>query len=915
MEDLYRDFANIEPYLLRLNFSNIEFHFDNIAWRRTNETQCFSGKFFLEQSNYDLVKNPLNVTQNMILELTEQIAANISQRAGRSVVRPRTLRTMIAELFRADPTFERDLIDSLGSFAVTNWAWRFSDALIAVIASTKPPNVTLPELPDNVTVVDFITNNFAVKEIVNNVSQGISESYFMRILQLRGTNIHMRALVYFINTTFRETIARFDPIRSRRLNVTNLIEDILDELFSDETLRRYFAWFMVPTSMIRYQRVYKYLENRFYKVFSDAIARSPGLSQFSHYLILKEALAAIHPSVIRAVLWNSYQRIAGSVTMNLALSNFTRLLFDQGRSRLSNATFYMAMVRRIYLRSFPLSINPNPRNDREWVVNGEDIKRVWERLFLFANEMNASHGNGFAFNSEMFPQQNDIRMRENIALSARRFLRLNFRMARFAEFSGDNKRVCATVFKHNLVREAIFNNDKFRYCLRVDDNYRSSSAAQRLGPTNMFKKHIMKIVEAKKSFYCAACSSKLSKEIDVDKNTISLSNDFCFEFVKKFRGYLNWRYRVFEIYQNTIYQFLSCYGRNANLTDRFPYPSWGGFLPNNFTEWRACSRVASVRNISQCTNVCNQIKLTNFSAWIEGDRRALQKLYNYAMTVMRMYGIQYGTYDVSRHAVNATSGRVRLLEERKRAVVYNLEPEPKKGSRKLASDAPASQPTNSSNPEGPFIPKPLLRMMEKSPTISLLYEIFTTVDDRVNYTRSEHYNHDEIESCKDNYEVSPDINDLSLMTTVLVNKGGLNLFDIAKKAHFEKHMLEYLTVGGPKKTHETLKAQIIKDCIVIHKRDIKLFNEDFGLTFQSKLIDPTPKISIPDVDDRLFARYRKNKRLQWETPPLEATHFLHRGDHHSEHHRSLRLEKNKQVKETKNTLSSTLSNMLFKVWF
>lgn len=916
MQSLYQNFADLEPYLLRLNFSNIEFHFDNVAWRKTNTSQCFSGKFFLEQANYDLVKAPLNVTKAMMERLIDQIANNITQKIGRRVVRGRVLRSMMNDMLVNNTQWEPDLIDSIGSDVVDAWASRFSIALIDRLAAAKPPNVTLPVPTENLTVIQMLTDTYSIKDIVLNVTRSISNNNFPKILQMRAANIHIITLLNFMNSTFNATFRQSTEVINRRINVTRLIYDISDELFADEVLRRYFAWFLVPTSQTRYIRVFKYLENRLYKVISDAVSRSPNLNQYAHYVALKEVMTAMDPSAIRAILFTSYQRINGAMTLNIALGNYTTYFLNATNSTLPNSTFYLMMLRKIYnddTFKMDLPVNQNGEWQMDWSVN----QRMQQIFYKYATDVKNETNNAFYFNYGVLPTNNNQNMTDLFTKAANTFLKLNFRMARFAEFTGDNKRVCATVFKHDLVREAVFNKKKFSFCLQTDDNYRSKSAAAELGQIKYLKRQITKIVELKKAFYCAACSSKYSKSVNIEANTITFSQDFCWQFINNFRSYFEWRYQVFEKYQNIIYQFLSCYGRNANLTDSFPYASWGGFLPDNFTEWQTCSLVTNPQNISLCEPVCNKIMITNFSTWIEGDRRALQKLYSYALTVMRMYGIQYGTYDVQRYAVNVTAGASRLLEERKRLVVYNLQPDEKKVDRKLQTSSTTSttNSTSTSNSTNITAPKALVRMFD-NPAIKMMFDLFSNIDKRKTYSRPEHYFHDEIGSCKKNYEVLPPMQSFQNMTTKIRKTGGLNLFTIADNAQMTPNMFDSLILGRFKIRYENIQSSVFKSCVVVHKADLLKFNEDYSLVFLNTYYDPAPVKFIPPHNDLLFPRYNNETKPGWVLPSttLQSQFTVNQ----LSTKRKLKLKSKPKIptdEPSTKSLSSILSGFLFKVWF
>lgn len=916
MSQIYNDFSSIEPYLRRLNISNIDFHFDNIAWRKTNESQCFSGKFFLEQSNYDLIKAQSNMTTTILRDFIRLVSRNITHGNRSSVIQPRQARMLLRRLFRTNRNLEIDLVDSIGSFAIEQWSNGFAEQFGALLARTQAPNITItvPVLQPPISRLEALERRLNFTSAVQRTARHVSEAYFLNTLQSRASDIHVITLINYINSTLRATLQRNWRLVARRINITEILSDIMDEMFFDPALKRYFAWFFNPTSRSRYVRVYKYLESRFYKIFSDVISRTASLSEHAHYAVLKEIMTSIADSSLRSILWSSYRQIAGAISTHLALTNYTRLVFSPTPSQ-TNATFFRLMVGQIYSNRFlwnPVDLTSNV------FVRGQASNNFFNNLERLIR--NAQVVNRVTFNVNL---ANGRRM--NLLDVGNAFNNINLRAARFAEFTGDNKRVCARVFRHNLVREAIFNEDKFRYCLRVNEGYQNTSAAAALGPLTTIKGEIIKILDLKRGFYCAVCNSQQARSINFAANTLTLSHRFCFIFVQTFRRYLTWRYTVFQHYQNTIFQYTSCFGRNANLTDTFPYESFDNIVPANFTEWEDCESVTTMTNVRRCIPVCQKIKLTTFSEWIEGDRVTLGRLYNYAITVMRQYGIQYGEFDPYRDANGTVTGQKptpRILQEKKRNVVYSLHPDPYWMPRRLAGAAPGSPETKNSNSnknstnstkndkKNSTIKEPA---NDVDPLTALFYELITTIETTKKFTRKEHYNHDEITSAKANYVPVPVNHDIRNMT-VIVSRAGLNPFRLIANTKFGLNMIDILVRGKEKIILESLDRQVIKDCVVVHPGDVKVFNTDYSVIFKSNYVQPEGKAIVPDNNQLLFKRYNENMPYFWKYPikTLIEEHSMKRA------HRKLNGDGEKEetfLASVKSKSKSFLSKFLFKIWF
>lgn len=944
MGQIYNSFATIEPYLARLNTSQIEFHFDNISWRRTNESQCFNGKYFLEQANYDLLKSGQNVTDSLISAVASAIAGNFSNSTGAGVILANETARIVREIFANSSRFRSDFLLSLQSTALNDIAVTLSTNLTNFLMSQSSPLVTLPTVPDGQTPFAFFNSTWGLLAICNTTLRSASRQFFLPVMQTRISRMHVVSLLNYLTGTLQQTLQNNFRLRMRQVNVTQVISDIADEMFADEALKRYFSWFYIPTSRSRYIRVYKYLENRFYKIFSDVISRTDSLSQHAQYAVLKEVMAAISDSSLRSILWTTYSRIAGTFVTHLALNNYTQAVYDPTNT-VTNGTMFLALVRDIYNNTWTL--DPNQALNQNWWV--QSIVR--SNLANVVNRVDANNPGVFRF----------IKWQPNFDTSPAltRFVSLNFRRASYAEFAGDNQKVCATVYRHNLVREAIFNENKFQFCLNVTRNYRHSSLVATLGPLNQIQEQIQKLLKLKSAFYCSACSMRRSRNIDVQSNALRLSSEFCFDFVNQFKTYLDWRYTVFQDFQFQLFQYLSCFGRNANLTDTFPYASFDNLLPDNFTAWNNCKNVSSINNISLCFPVCSRISLTTFSAVIEGDRTSLQRLYNYAVTVLRQYGVQFGVFDPNRNytngfanlgpaAPNATNGGAaggssgsssatpaatggstpRLLSERKRLVVYHLKAEPRQTERILQGSTTQSSGgsttsqngTNSTNGTNKtngtnHLPVQVPASLLSDPKIEMLEYLLSNLDTLSAYTQKEHYNHDEMADGRVNYQTVPPISDFRNMTATITRRG-IDPFKMLPYIKFDEFMFKIFVENQNSTQLEPLDRQVIKDCVRISHQDVHLFNDDVDLDISPDFKKRPPHFPPLDQNEWLFARYSNRVNATWsERPPGDigsgngtgqSGHSGHGG--HGGHHR--------QLKQTKKTArGSFVSNLLFKVLF
>lgn len=918
MTEIYNNFLNLEPYLSNLNFSNIEFHFDNVSWRRTNESQCFSGKFMLEQANYAILKDGGNITTRILNMISKTVSRTFTSGVGMSVIRQKDAENIIRQVFANNTAVMEDLLDSLNfPLALSDVAVNLATLLTNFLIVQKPPLVNLTALPADKKPFEFYNATWDFGTLFNTTLARVSDRFFMEVLKLRVARIHIASLINYVNKTVQDTLANnalAKPLAQRQVNTTELTKQIMDDLFANQMIWKYLGWFWYPTSASRYVRVYKFLENSIIKSFSDVILRSELLSEQAHYAVLKHFMTVIDDYAVKSVLSNSYSRIAGTVINHLGFVNLTTTYYKAAGSSGTSTPggLYRLLVRANYRKPSIIDSNSLSSQYQDWMKYNlnMNLKNIW---------LNITKDQALGYTSQVLPDSFEYSQYDPRGAFAA-FMSFNLRRARHAEFAGDNKQVCATVYRHNLVREAIFNEKKFQYCLQITQNFQNRSLAATLGPVREIRAAIDKLLELKAAFYCSACSIRDSRNVDVVMNSIRISSKFCFDFVNKFKTYLDWRYTAFQGFQNSLFQYLSCFGRDANLTVNFPYEPFNNLIPENFTAWDACRNVSSINNISLCFPVCEAISLTSFSNLIEGDRRGLIRLYNYAITVLRQYGVQYGTYiatfnytrmnapvNLTELALKASaassqggsskpSSGSRILQERRRPVVYHLYPDDMVQARRLqappansgtqatpgATAASGSTPTQGAgtgtsggapgaagSPAAFQVPSNLpVKLSDdliKDPKIQMLAKLYATLDTMTSYTRPEHYNHDEPANARDNYVPVPAIADMMNMTTQVVSRG-VNPFRYLSRIRFSESMMQLFVrrQGGP--SNEPLDRDVIKDCVQIGRDDINMFNDDINLSVIPTFKPVEPVQGFLQQNEALFIRY-KTRRPRTGIPP------------------------------------------------
>jgi hypothetical protein len=896
-----------EDELHKLNISNIDFHVDHVYWRKTNESQCFSGKYFLEQANYDLLKVKRELPKRITDDFGEEFVTTFNSGQYVGLFDLKEFKIVIDTAFESDNTLYEKLLNNFGNDKLSNFTTEIGQVISQHLVNHKPTSSKLPPVEGGAPPNLYYAKLFNFTSIAQGALQKTASKFKVNFIQSKTSDIHLNELLFNIKYLLKTVCFNVPDLKKRNIDCNDLTEFVLAEILADKTLWRYLNYMLFPLSKYRYARVYSYLKNRIFKLIFDGIVKSDSLSTHSAYEIHAKIIENISTSAISGILWSGFRRIAGTVITYLATPTLinTALVCD---SKQNPGDLYPTFVSFLFKATLVLEASApmSPETDPS-IVNF--YKKVNDFLTEFVKKSNV----GCTVKA----------LKDNKPLTpfVKRFIKINMKRAKFAEFSGDNKKVCATVYKHNLVREAVFDERRFRYCTQLSLDFKESSASEALGDLEEIKDEMKKLRQLKKYFYCAACHSKDSTFISLTEGTINMSEQFCLDFVLKFKSYLDWKFTKLFEFQNKIFQFLSCFGKTGNLTDEYPYESFNDLIPKNFTDWTRCSKVTSVKNITDCSNLCSEIKIHTISKLIDGDRKSLKKLFNFGLNVLTQYGIQMGKFDqnyvrnfnkqiaqdmepkpeVKKEEIkeppkpaeeegegnaegeekkeqNNSSRRLfsgRILRERKRPVVYSLTNDHDHSDRFLQGSPPAAPPvppadasknaSNSTSASSSNSKNATNATNATKSNLKLLETIKKNINGTLAYTSEELDQSFEIVDPETIYTSKSSVTPIHNLTVKTVRIGGLNpLKSIeTRKMRFGRSISNKLVYGESGAVIENLDKEVVEACVAVDPKDVTNFAKDYRISFKKPKV-VSSNIRARDADEKLFMRYKKGNDEKWE---------------------------------------------------
>lgn len=925
VEDVFDRISKIVPAVLNININRIKYHEEVTSWRRSNATECYINRFYEFQQNVDLLIGPKLIGNTVIKETALSIIQNLTA-LDTGIVNTAALRRVFRTIFTRP--FRREYINALGFPSMQLVAVKnIASAVIAQLTiQSKIPGsgVDFSAIVTSQTPATFLESGLQLTKVITSVTNDISAKFFTAVLQAKAVRLHVLGIIGYMKSTLQLPLTTLAAsLNDNSFDQVSLISDISNALWNDQPLKRYLAWFLVPGDEAQSLQVKQYLSNRIFKLITDSFERSSGVSLTTPSLYLKNALATI-TATIDTLLTNNYCQVAAAGASNLLLETLVGMItIPTGRAS-TPYTLFQNISNALYTSSFVPSVCPVAAQIDPAAVQTNIMARLTDVLTSLSNTL----GFSVALPAGIMTQ---------IPAAVTQFTQLNRDITGLAEFTFNNNRICANVTRSNLVKQAVFNPAKFRFCQRAFTNLQVQNLTAILGQMPAIIRQMGEILDLKKGLYCAACSRNLSQFISPKGSTVDISNQFCINLVQKYKDYFIWRSTVLTNFTNSMYQYLQCHASGANPDDSYPYIDKDNTNPQPLPGLNECLNVTDPTKIAPCNRFCSSFSIANYSSIIDGDRLGILNIFNFALDVLRKNGMRYGVYR-PRNASSATgsssgsSSRSRILSELDNWVeqvessrVFERQLQATTTQSTSSSTATTGTTANTgttvtngkppSSGTGNATTAPAPRTFTGRNTIAKYLYLAQTIDTLKTFVSVEHYNHDELTNMAITYFAVEKVNAAGSYLSKL-KPMGIDLFELANKINFSMTRLDSLAVVNSGEETETLNKIAIADVVQISKKNIGDFNGDVNLVISPKLpIVPKFKGEIKPDRPMDFAGFRgikasnKRKRVRKLMTREELRKRSRREN------RKLQTSHNHHHNKKEEHATTSISDFLFKLLF
>ena len=668
----YTKILELDPYIRNLNSTYIKYHYNRLRWRKTNETQCFNGKFFLEQVNYDLLDEKNSLREAFNKDFIEESMKLISRNNENRIVNEKMIKGLIETSILKNENWVQYIIKSMGTFA-EKWAAETIGTAIADEVSKLPPDqLNLQRMKAGTNITDYINTELRLNQTLTDVVSRLTSRYRTLFLQETTILFHLQEIVDFFRETLMAKLKISPEMKGYSVDLNSIGRTIAREMRRDQTLRKYLSWFLVPDDVKKFQKVYNYLENRIYKIVSEVVVKSKTLKDISPVVFMSDFLQVLRKTNLGTLLEKNYNKIAGNIITMYVLEDFFKSGFKVQPNQAPAEKAFLECSKFLFNEkhfSKIKAIGAVP----DLAILAPEVKNVIAQV---AKEGSAGYGSPIEIpKTYIYPTDKAYAM----------FLNINRELTDYAEFIGDGKQVCAVVYKHNMVREAIFNKQKFEYCSGVLASFNQTNVTSLLTSMKEVKNELKSLLNVKQSFLCSVCSKSNSQFIDVDNNKIYMSLQGCADIMSRFKNYFMWKNLQLNNYLNLLYQYMSCFSYDGNVDIPIPYEMPGDDTLRLADEMNKCVNITSSSQAQECTNVCSKFNPATYSLYFEGNRKYISKIYNFIVNTIRQFGMRYAT-SVSNPSLTGTDSSAQKINEGRKLASWGRYS--RRHSRRLNSNNP-----------------------------------------------------------------------------------------------------------------------------------------------------------------------------------------------------------------------------------
>ena len=830
----YKRVYSFDSFIRELDAKKGRYHYSEYKWHKTAEEKCFDGKYFVSQTGIGKLHAKLDWNNMMAEKAANFILNHVIEALDDEGLLDRPL---IASLVQKPMKKNKEILNAL-LFARPGFAMRGScltveNTYIAHIVAATGTKLNQGEKKKEETLVGFLNRKLTIHKTLKEYMDKSYKNKNVRELQDYTTELHLKGIM--------KGVKQF--LQSSKKQPTSVVKSVEEHLKESGELKKRLGFFVLHDSM-KNKGVLKAIFNLVIKSIVDVVLKHKDIKGNNY-----ESMLEIVKSIKETLLIDKFME-----------ETFSKNLFPfLGQEMISKAFLTLHKKKKAkYDDLMEIYKVVNWKTYRESKIPGKPNLTTDKHHFVIPHILIAAVNKSKS--SVKFDAKKILDHAYNGAVeelkSAVKTIKLPVEQKSV---------VCAIVYHSNLFREVRFNQDKLDYCLGAEADFKAHkvSVKDTVELIETLRPELRSILELKRGFYCGICDKKMSSFINTKSNKISLDKEFCYDTVKKFKKYLEWKNVDFLEYILKAYQFLKCFsddGSPQKMPFKFMDPKHEKHLPM----MKSCMTIKNKKEVGSCIPICDTFDYVHYSPVFDGEKKFIHKMINFILNVVRTHGFQYkrilqavpetdniperklssrrsrSMYDQEssnfEHMFTDDSPSERFLKDTKKDTAKPKEP--KEAKKKAKEDPKKKKDDGKGDLKKAGKTKKTEKDVPKPKSYPTIYDLFKGLGKMTDYTRAKYYEFNEVKHSHRTYNVTKkNINFKQFVYEV--KDTGMNPVAIFKASNFDPAVANLL-VGHSNDSHENLDKNVVRAIIGIQDEDVNFFNTEFT-TNLGEAVPPNPE--------------------------------------------------------------------------
>lgn len=829
----YKKVLSFNTFVRSLDAKKGRYHYSKYTWHKSAEEKCYDGKYFVSKTGIGKLHAKMDWNQMLAEKTGNYILNHTIEKLDTEGLLDRGVISKLQKALKKDKEIHQKLMDARPGFGMKYFVDSIEEIYLQKIVSVGGTDLNTSEKKKEQSVTAFLK---AKLEIGGTLQAYMDEEYKsknIKDLQAFTAEKHIHFIMKHVNWF----------IKTKKNQNELVVKAIKRHMTESGGLKKKLEYFLLPEKL-KEKKVYDSMYNYLLKSITDTVIKSKdikGNNYNSLVEILNNIKSHLRPknrmyytfryNLVPYIIYNTISHMCENLSKN------KHKVYSEAdlKAIITNLDFNEFKDKKEYALPSHSKTKMNFSGHKHNFI--KSIKKVFKKVKKKAAVSVDDHANkSKADIDKIMSQAYNKTVKE-----------LQEEIKKIKPPETQKALVCAVVYHSNLFREVRFNQEKMDYCMSVEADFKAHKmdVAETIELIDKLRPQLRGVLELKRGFYCSMCDKSATPFIDIKKQKMTFSKNFCVGVIKEYKKYLEWKNVIFMEYLLKLFQYLKCFSDDGT-PQKMPFGFMDPEHEEAFPSMKSCLEMKSEKEVGNCLDICNSFEYVTYSPVFDGDKKFLHKMINFILTVVRTHGFTYNRILEAeppgskikdrRLSVESLYGQEenqfgdfddvyvdddywrhsRYLADEKKEDKKDEKKDDKKDEKKEGEDKNAAALPKAGEK------KPVVDKSAPPKKEMTIYDFQKNIGKAKAYSRIKYYNHNEVARSHRTYNVTEPYIDFENFSGV-IEDSGMDPLAVFKGSNFDP-AVAHMLVGAPVNNHEKLDKAVVRVLISIDTADLIYFN-------------------------------------------------------------------------------------------